>query len=867
MRLKEHIVKNKNLFIYVVILFILFAGILEAKMTKASIFTIGKISAKISGVDNIPLVAKTSITLTPNEYLLPPSINTFRLKFDFESQNISGIEEECLVKINIEKEVYLGKWVGVGTECKRLTCKPKKLKDKREIITSKIIQDKDEVKYLITISSLFLCGVRSDKSAVITVKRLKESSYIYTTIPYLPLTLLHDPAGDRSYSFISPEYTITHIMNVDLGTVCSFANQSQVELSSPDNEKLIITPSSKDSIKLSYTPIKELTSSKISDNPDLIGPGYGDVYLIAKNIPIKISYLRRHKEEEGLKLLFQIVSQEERGISEGVFDIIELPVACLREPNKDHSIFGTWHKFGISDEFRNELIRLNIGWDNDVSISEKEYLVDIGADRIRFDKKKIERRYEQQVLAPMEFEVMVHIEPQFAKEVQIPNKDGLTNLKLVFNSENLASFDKAICSFAVLDDDDCTEAITGDFFTYHVYLDTLFNTPLFITDKDNSTSSKPHEYWTLHYLGNLIIDVTICSADGKPVKLPYKVIKECIFQLDDIVLKPESPPPGRYKISWLKSQSYNLLVSADGFTKVSKNVEILPNGTTSINIELIPENLILYGCIKDISTNLGIKDAVIEVRENNKLIKTTTTDSLGDYMIVGLPIEATYTMTTIAPEYETKTINIIEVENKIINREIYLDKLKIIATPEVIATPTTTQVIKNPDFSLGLEGWQRYTLASGKVGIKVVKETQQYPHVLELTREVSMKQNGIVGILQPLDINVQDLKSLVIQAEVKILYSSLLSDGTRGGVYPVTIELEYRDESGRLHTLRHGFIYHKKLNYPHIGEIIPHNNWYRYNSGNLLDVLPRVATITNIKVYGAGWDFISKIAKIELYLY
>jgi len=188
--------------------------------------------------------------------------------------------------------------------------------------------------------------------------------------------------------------------------------------------------------------------------------------------------------------------------------------------------------------------------------------------------------------------------------------------------------------------------------------------------------------------------------------------------------------------------------------------------------------------------------------------------------------------------------------------------LEQVALPET-GTPSSG-VIKNSSFSTGLKYWQPVKSGEGELSLKIVKESTEYPSVLEISRTNGGKTKGRIGVFQDVNLPVADNKLITVSANIKILSSTLDSDGTKGGVYPITIELEYSDKIGNTHSWRHGFLAGKRLNYREIGEIIAGNTWFAYKSPNLAMLKPRPAVITCVKVYGEGWGFHGRVANLML---
>lgn len=181
------------------------------------------------------------------------------------------------------------------------------------------------------------------------------------------------------------------------------------------------------------------------------------------------------------------------------------------------------------------------------------------------------------------------------------------------------------------------------------------------------------------------------------------------------------------------------------------------------------------------------------------------------------------------------------------------------------STTDTFSLLTNGDFSTGLVGWKEIRIGTANImKLGVVKDSLEYPHVLEFRRVGAKKIRGKLGVSQLLNKDVSTYNSLVIKVDVKVIYSSLISDRFRGGAYPVTIEIEYITEDNLTAFFKRGFLYVERIKYKKIGKRIPQNQWYSYTSENLLELTPKPKMITRVMVYGDGFEFWARVANIQL---
>ncbi|MEK7812600.1 MAG: hypothetical protein AAB296_02480, partial [Candidatus Desantisbacteria bacterium] len=82
----------------------------------------------------------------------------------------------------------------------------------------------------------------------------------------------------------------------------------------------------------------------------------------------------------------------------------------------------------------------------------------------------------------------------------------------------------------------------------------------------------------------------------------------------------------------------------------------------------------------------------------------------------------------------------------------------------------------------------------------------------------------------------------------------------------VCLEMEYMDISGKPHLFRHGFMTKGKLKYPEIEEMVKKNTWISYSTPNLMELAPKPAKITCVRVKSDGWDIVCRVDNLSLEL-
>lgn len=129
------------------------------------------------------------------------------------------------------------------------------------------------------------------------------------------------------------------------------------------------------------------------------------------------------------------------------------------------------------------------------------------------------------------------------------------------------------------------------------------------------------------------------------------------------------------------------------------------------------------------------------------------------------------------------------------------------------------------------------------------------------------------SVEQTINKDVQDFRSLRINAQIRLDYQSLPGGGQLGTEFPVMIQLNYRDIEGNDRTWYRGFYYD-----PPPGNYILHNDpgnanesipqllWYPYESENLLEGLGKIkpAYIKSMRIYASGWIYDAMITDVKL---
>ena len=96
-----------------------------------------------------------------------------------------------------------------------------------------------------------------------------------------------------------------------------------------------------------------------------------------------------------------------------------------------------------------------------------------------------------------------------------------------------------------------------------------------------------------------------------------------------------------------------------------------------------------------------------------------------------------------------------------------------------IGAQDSTVLLKNADFSKGLESWQEHhgSNVPDQWKLSVVEKDGNHTHVLDFRRNRSKVDGGAVRAHQKLDVDVSAYASVNVRASIKVLSHSLSGSG------------------------------------------------------------------------------------------
>ncbi len=190
--------------------------------------------------------------------------------------------------------------------------------------------------------------------------------------------------------------------------------------------------------------------------------------------------------------------------------------------------------------------------------------------------------------------------------------------------------------------------------------------------------------------------------------------------------------------------------------------------------------------------------------------------------------------------------------------------------PPLPPLPAAQDIIVNGDFLDPLaRGWNIVresgtdpTAANGSATPMTLADRS----VVQILRSNSKQTSAITGIVQQINREVSDYRSMRLAADIRLHYQSLSGGGILSSEYPLILRLKYRDQYGSEGEWVHGFYYQNLTNNPTVnGEQVPVDVWVPFESGNLLELAePRPFFITSLQIYASGWDYESYVTGIRL---
>ncbi len=187
--------------------------------------------------------------------------------------------------------------------------------------------------------------------------------------------------------------------------------------------------------------------------------------------------------------------------------------------------------------------------------------------------------------------------------------------------------------------------------------------------------------------------------------------------------------------------------------------------------------------------------------------------------------------------------------------------------PPLAPLPAAQDFIVNGDFMDPPDrGWNtlpaQQGIVPGEAGIFPLGDRR----TVRIFRTESNQVSAITGIIQTINKDVSDFRTIKLTADIRLHYQSLSGGGMLSSEYPLILRLKYRDKYGSEAEWVHGFYYQNTTNNPTVnGELVPVDVWVPFESGNLFEIAdPTPLYITTLQIYASGWDYESYVSNIRL---
>jgi hypothetical protein len=136
---------------------------------------------------------------------------------------------------------------------------------------------------------------------------------------------------------------------------------------------------------------------------------------------------------------------------------------------------------------------------------------------------------------------------------------------------------------------------------------------------------------------------------------------------------------------------------------------------------------------------------------------------------------------------------------------------------------------------------------------------------LEISRSMSSVDPANTGLRQILDVNVADLPSLKLSADVKVYEQNLAGGGQQGTEFPIMLRIIYYDPSGTIREFVRGFYVAPPVDgqSPPNGIQVKPGEWFSY-SVQLRDLIPQPVRLESIEVYASGHGYRGRITNVAI---
>jgi hypothetical protein len=136
---------------------------------------------------------------------------------------------------------------------------------------------------------------------------------------------------------------------------------------------------------------------------------------------------------------------------------------------------------------------------------------------------------------------------------------------------------------------------------------------------------------------------------------------------------------------------------------------------------------------------------------------------------------------------------------------------------------------------------------------------------LEIARSMSSVDPANTGLRQVLNVNVADLPSLTLSADINVIEQNLPGGGQRGSEFPIIVRINYYDPSGTIQNRIWGFYVTPPANgsAPPNGTLVKPDEWVHL-SAQLRELVPQPVTLESIEIYASGHGYRARITNVAI---
>jgi hypothetical protein len=136
---------------------------------------------------------------------------------------------------------------------------------------------------------------------------------------------------------------------------------------------------------------------------------------------------------------------------------------------------------------------------------------------------------------------------------------------------------------------------------------------------------------------------------------------------------------------------------------------------------------------------------------------------------------------------------------------------------------------------------------------------------LEISRSMSSVDPANTGLRQVLDVNVADLPSLTLSADIKVFEQNIAGGGQLGSEFPIIVRINYYDPSGTIQNRIWGYYVAPPVNgnAPPNSKLVEPGKWESLNV-QVRDLVPQPLRIESIEVYASGHGYRARITNVAI---